>query len=119
MPKQGPPSPLTDSVWFWTAMFSLMALVGAAAISRKFDARQGQIEGRFHGRERAAAERERRGAGLPEIDLADTAREAGDGSQGRIVPLWTLMALAAGGAVWSFVMLAKERRRGRPDPRSP
>lgn len=103
--------PLTDSVWFWTGMFSLMALLGSAAIARKFEVRQGQLEGRFHGRERAAAERQRRGAGLPPIDLADTARERGDMPTDRIVPLWTLMSLAAAGSAVSFAMLARERRR--------
>lgn len=108
--------PITDSIWFWTGLFSLMALVGSAAISRKFEARQGQLEGRFLGRERAAAERQRRGAGLPPVDLADTARERNEVADGRIVPLWTLMSLAAAGTVASFAMLARERRQRRTAP---
>jgi len=103
--------PITDSAWFWTGLFSLMALVGAAAISRKFEVRQGQLEGRFLGREQAAAERQRRTAGLPPVDLADAARERNEVAQGRIVPLWTLMTLAAAGTAVSFAMLAHERRR--------
>jgi len=105
--------PLTDSGWFWTGMFSVMALIGAAAISGKFEARQGQLEGRFLGREQAAAERNRRNAGLPPIDLADAARDKSDVIHGRIVPLWTLMSLAATGAAVSFAMLVRERRQSR------
>lgn len=102
--------PVTDSGWFWAGMFSVMALVGLAAIREKFDIRQRQVEGRFLGRQQAAAERQRRAAGLPEIDLAESARDRGEVAPMRIVPLWTLVALAAATAVGSFVMLARERR---------
>jgi hypothetical protein len=109
-----PPTPaVTDSAWFWIGLFSLMALVGSAAISRKFDARQGQLEGRYLGREQAAMERNRRAAGLPPIDLAEAAREREGAATSRIVPLWTLMSLAATGAAVSFAMLARERRQQR------
>lgn len=109
-PEQRPA--VTDSFWFWAAVFSLMALAGLVAIAGKFDARQRQIEGRFLGRQRAAAERERRAAGIPATDLADTAREPPAVATDRIVPTWTLAALAAAGAVTSLVMLARERRGG-------
>lgn len=111
-----PHPPITDSVWFWTGLFALMALTGSAAISRKFDARQGQLEGRFLGREQAAAERQRRAAGLPPVDLAEAAREREPGATTRIVPLWTLMTLATAGAAVSFAMLARERRRQQTAP---
>ncbi len=101
--------PVTDSGWFWAGLFSLMALAGLAAIREKFDVRQRQVEGRFLGRQQAATERQRRAAGLPEIDLAESARDRGEVAPGRIVPLWTLVALAAAAAVGSFVMLARER----------
>ncbi len=114
--ERGPHPPVTDSPWFWMGLFALMALVGSAAIARKFDARQGQLEGRFLGREQAAAERQRRAAGLPPVDLADEAREREAVATSRIVPLWTLMALAAGGAALSFAMLARERRQQRTAP---
>lgn len=111
-----PRPPITDSAWFWTGLFALMALTGSAAISRKFDARQGQLEGRFLGRQQAAEERQRRAAGLPPVDLADAAREREAVATSRIVPLWTLMTLATAGAAISFAMLARERRRQRPPP---
>jgi hypothetical protein len=116
VPARGPIPPVTDSAWFWTALFALMALVGSAAIAPKFDARQGQLEGRFRGREQAAAERQRRAAGLPPVDLAEAARERDAVATTRIVPLWTLMALAATGAAVSFAMLARERHRQRTAP---
>ena len=115
MPDRNP-QPVTDSLWFWAGMFSLMALVGLLAISAKFDARQRQLEGRFLGRQRAAIERDRRAAGLPETDLAEAARERSEVAPGRIVPTWTLAVLAAGGAAASFVMLARERRGGSGRP---
>jgi hypothetical protein len=114
------PAALTDSPWFWGVLFSLMALVGLALIAPKFAKRQGQLERRFRGREQSALERQRRLAGLPETDLADTASEpvpfdgaAGEGQGGTIVPLWTLAIGAGFAAAGSAVMLARERRRHR------
>lgn len=108
-----PPFRPTDSPWFWGLAFSLMALAGMAAIAPKFDRRQARLEGRYAGREQAAAERARRAAGLPAVDLADEARERTDSEPPRIVALWPL-ALAAGlVAVGSAVLLAREARAGR------
>lgn len=125
MSRQSVP-PLTDSGWFWAGMFSLMALAGLAAIQGKFDVRQRQVEGRYLGRQHAATERQRRAAGLPAIDLAESARDRGEVAPARIVPLWTLVTLATLATVGSFAMLARERRRitaaagGPPDdPRQP
>ena len=102
--------PVTDSAWFWAGMFSLLALTGLAAIREKFDIRQRQVEGRYLGRQQAATERQRRAAGLPAIDLAESARDRGEVAPARIVPLWTLVTLATVATVGSFVMLARERR---------
>lgn len=108
--------PITDSGWFWACMFSVMALVGIAAISGKFDFRQRQLEGRLIGRQTAAQERERRAAGLPPIDLADGARDREQAQPARIVPLWTLVTAAVAAAAGSFAMLVRERRgRGTQD----
>jgi hypothetical protein len=110
-PRQ--PFRLTDSPWFWALAFSLMALVGIGLISRKFDARQRQIEGRFLGRQEAAIERSRRGAGLPPVDLAEEAREREFAQPRRIVPLWTLATAASLAAIGSGVMLHREWRSTR------
>ena len=104
------PPPLTDSVWLWAALFSLMALAGVAAIAGTFDVRQRQIEGRFLGRQQSAIERDRRAAGLPAVDLADSARDRAEVAPTRIVPLWTLAVAAGLAAVGSLVMLAREQR---------
>jgi len=103
-------APLTDSGWFWATLFSVMALVGIALIGPKWDWRQRQLESRFLGREQAASERQRRAAGLPPVDLAETAADREAVAPGRIVPAWTLAALAAGAAVTSAAMLWRERR---------
>jgi hypothetical protein len=116
-PSTGQPEPpfrTTDSPWFWGLMFAVMALVGIAAIAPKFDWRQRQVEGRFLGRQEAAIERERRAAGLPATDLAESARAPDARPPERIVPLWTLASLAAVAAIGSAAMLAREVARSRP-----
>jgi hypothetical protein len=112
--QPAPPVRLTDSPWFWGLMFAVMALVGIVAIAPKFDRRQRQVEGRFLGRQEAAIERERRAAGLPAIDLAESARAADARPAERIVPLWTLASLAAAAAIGSAAMLAREVAHARP-----
>jgi hypothetical protein len=107
-----PPFRPTDSPWFWGLAFSLMALAGMAAIAPKYDQRQGRLEGRYAGREQAAAERARRTAGLPPIDLAEEASER-DVEPPRIVALWPLALAAVLVAVGSAVLLAREARAGR------
>jgi hypothetical protein len=101
---------LTDSPWFWGLMFSVMALVGIGLIAPKFDKRQRQVEGRFLGRQQSAIERERRAAGLPPVDLADTAQDRELVTPQRIVPLWTLAIAAGAAAAGSAVMLRREIR---------
>jgi hypothetical protein len=102
--------PLTDSGWFWAALFSLMAILGLALIGPKWDWRQRQLEGRFLGRQEAALERERRAAGLTPVDLADTAIDREVAAPERIVPQWTLLALALAGLAVSCGMLWRERQ---------
>jgi hypothetical protein len=104
------PPPLTDSGWFWALMFSLMALVAIAVIGPKWDWRQRQLEGRYLGREQAAAERQRRAEGLDPVDLAETATDREAVAPGRIVPAWTLVTVAVAAAAGSAAMLWRERR---------
>lgn len=106
----GPRFQATDSPWFWMLAFSVMAIVGLVAIAPKFERRQGRLETRYAGREEAAAERARRAAGLPAIDLADEAREPAV-VPGRIVVLWPLAIAAALAATGSAAMLWRERAR--------
>lgn len=104
--------PLTDSGWFWASLFSLMALVAIAVIGPKWDWRQRQLEGRYLGREQAAAERQRRAEGLAPLDMAETAADREAVAPGRIVPAWTLAMLAAVATAGSAAMLWRERRVG-------
>lgn len=94
-------------------MFSLMSLVGIAVIAPKWDWRQRQLESRYIGREQAAIERHRRSAGLEAHDLAENAADRETVAPNRIVPAWTLIALAASATAGSGVMLWKERRLTR------
>jgi len=100
----------TDSPWFWSLAFSIMALVGLGLIGPKYARRQGQLERRFQGRQESALERQRRAAGLPEVDLAAAARPA-ERIDAPIVPLWTLGLLAAAAAAGSGGLLALDWRR--------
>ena len=102
--------PLTDSGWFWATLFSLMALVAIALIGPKWDWRQRQLEGRYLGREQAAAERQRRAVGFAPVDLAEVAADREAVAPGRIVPAWTLAVLAAIATAGSAAMLWRERR---------
>jgi len=104
-----PRPPLTDSGWFWALLFFLMGLVGIALIAPKWDWRQRQLESRYLGREEAALERQRRAAGLEPVDLADSAVAREEAAAGRIVPAWTLVALAAAATAGSAAMLWRER----------
>jgi hypothetical protein len=106
-----PRTALTDSGWFWALMFSLMSVVGIAMIAPKWDWRQRQLESRFIGREQAAVERQRRAAGFEPEDLAGSAVDRDVAAPSRIVPAWTLVALAAIATAFSAAMLVRERRR--------
>jgi hypothetical protein len=120
-PSRPDPFRATDSPWFWGLIFAVMGLVGIAMIAPKFSRRQGQLERRFLGRQQAALERDRRAAGLPPVDLADSAFEPADlgaeavgaGGPPPIVPLWTLATAATAVAIASAVMLAREVSRAR------
>jgi hypothetical protein len=123
VPEPAAPEPFraTDSPWFWGLIFAVMGVVGIAMIAPKFARRQGQLERRFLGRQQAAIERERRAAGLPPVDLADSAREpaalgdddTGGGNAGPIVPLWTLATASLAVGVGSGIMLVREATRAR------
>jgi hypothetical protein len=112
-PTDGETFRITDSPWFWGLVFAAMSLVGMALIGPKFERRQGQIEGRFAGREQAHLERQRRAAGLPPIDLSAETKDADTTRPTRIVPLWTLVTLATVAAACSAAMLAREIRGRR------
>jgi hypothetical protein len=111
------PPPLTDSGWFWALLFSTMSVVGIGLIAPKWDWRQRQLESRYIGREQAAIERHRRSEGLAPVDLAETAAEREAIVPERIVPAWTLPTLASAAALFSAVMLWRERQ-GLKKPRA-
>jgi hypothetical protein len=102
--------PLTDSGWFWALLFAVMSIVGIGLIAPKWDWRQRQLESRYIGREQAAIERYRRSEGLAPVDLAETAADRESVVPERIVPAWTLPTLASAAALFSAVMLWRERQ---------
>jgi hypothetical protein len=52
-PDAAPRTSVTDSPWFWAAIFGLFALAGLAAISPKFLVRQSRLDVKHAGREEA------------------------------------------------------------------
>lgn len=101
---------LTDSVWFWLTVFSLMATVALAGIAGKYERRQGQIEGRFLGRQTLALERGRRAAGLDPSDLAENAADVELQARPQLIPLWPIAVTVTAIACGSGWMLVREIR---------
>jgi hypothetical protein len=90
-----PAAALTDSPWFWAAIFAAMALVALVAMSGKYGRRQANIEQKYQAREQVNWE------------------QAGDGEYSQpgktVIPLWPLAIPLAGVIAVSVVMLVRRR----------
>ena len=94
--------PLTESPWFWAALFALMALVALVAMSGKYGQRQANIEQKYQARERMAWEEA--GSGQ-RVDGSEEYSQPGD----TVIPLWPLAVPLAGVIVVSIAMLIRSR----------
>ncbi len=106
-------SSITDSPWFWVLLFALVALVLLAAMSRKYDLRQANIERNYQARERVAEKitAENNPADVARINDLEARRPyAAPGD--RLIKLWPLAILLGLISVVAAIMLY--RGRGRP-----
>lgn len=94
--------PLTDSPWFWAALFAAVALVALVAMSGKYGRRQATIEQKYQARERLAWEEA--GSGL-RAEGGEAYSLPGD----TVIPLWPLAVPLAGVIVVSIAMLIRGR----------
>lgn len=112
--------PLSDSPWFWLALFSGMACLALVAIDPKFTRRQARIEHRFENRVRARSLAAGRGAASePTPPVTVTPGDVSDGATyGRTMDdyrprarLSPLLLLCGGGLVAGLVGLGITRRK--------
>jgi hypothetical protein len=114
--------PVTDSLWYWVLVFSLMALAALVAIGPKYGRRQAGLELKYQARERIAAEQAAGNNSAPDgrsDEIADRRELARP--EDTLVPLWPLAAILAVVALVSWVMLLKRGRAmtGAATNRSP
>jgi hypothetical protein len=104
-----PREPITDSPWFWFALFSACGLAALLATGGKFGKRQAGIERRYQARAAVAsgqvkveqaATGEKQAAGVPEYVTPE--RPA--------IPIWPLEIILGLIAAGSFTMLLRQRR---------
>jgi hypothetical protein len=93
--------PITDSPWFWAALFSLMGLAALVAIGGKYGRRQSGMERRYQARERVAV------AG-PEGAAAESPRPYATADD-TLIPLWPLGVALAAVAIFATAMLVRGR----------
>ena len=106
-------APITDSPWFWLLLFSLMGLGALGAIHGKYERRQAGIERQYQARDRVA-----RGVAVaqPESPSVDPGSESTGprpySMPGEtLIPLWPLAVVIGAVAVFSAIMLLRDRRR--------
>lgn len=68
-------APLTDSPWFWFALFGCVAVAAVAAMYPKYSQRKAGIEQKFEGRQRGW------------VNLQE--QQAKSGGKARVTPQWT------------------------------
>jgi hypothetical protein len=125
--QESPQGPImTDSPWFWVAMFAWMALLALVAVGPKYSFRQQVVERKFLARQEIA--RRRSGADTTATQLQaelltaeanvgsgeqfdiDAADNGQGGQSGLIVPLWGLALLVSSVLAVAVVMLLRDRR---------
>ena len=109
-PAKGPP-PVTDSPWYWLALFGVMGLAALLAIGPKYGRRQASIE-RKH---QAQQQMPRLGGGMPVAGMP-VAGETGPPSDveysnadSTIVSLWPIRLVVLLVTVVSAAVLAGQR----------
>jgi hypothetical protein len=101
-------APITDSVWFWLALFSLGGIVAVLLIEQQYRPRQRRLEMQYRAQEeilrrQAAGEATARPVGEEGDAPPPTDREL-------IIPLWPLIAACLLVFASSVYMIWRERR---------
>jgi hypothetical protein len=103
-----PRSPITDSPWFWAALFTGVGLAALVATGGKFGKRQANIENKFQARSAVAT-----GAVEIEADSAGVKRTAKGPEYStpdkQIIPLWPLEAVLGILCAASLALLLRQR----------
>src|SRR3954466_8836023 len=122
IPSDNPQSGITDSPWFWSLAFSLMALLALAVVgfSGKYSKRQAGIERQYQARERVAEKlvaENNPEASNRKNDQPDRRAFATPGDN--LIPLWPLAILLGIAVLVSATMLHRVSRAVRgPEPQA-
>jgi len=96
----GEKTPITDSAWFWVALFSVVGLLALFVMHGHYGQRQARLERQYQARDRVAND-----------DIDNPARREYSRPSETLIPLWPLATLFVGVAVVSSAMLYRERCR--------
>ena len=102
--------PITDSPWFWFALFTAVGLAALLATGGKFGKRQANIENKYQARSAVASGAlaiEAAGAGAP------AAKDRPDYSSPNdtLIPIWPLEIIIGLIFIGSLTMLLRQRFR--------
>src|SRR5262245_45527972 len=92
--------PITDSPWFWVALFSLIGLIGLVAISGQYGKRQSRLERQYQARERISTD-----------TVGDVSLREYSTAENTLIPLWPLGVLLFVALTIACAMLRREARR--------
>lgn len=109
---RNPKSPVSDSIWFYVLVFSLMALLAISVIGPKYGRRQSAMDRKYQARERIEEQRAARhnpGEAIRNDELAVQRQFATPGDT--LVPLWPLAVVLSATSLFALVMLLRSLRR--------
>lgn len=101
------PGPLTDSAWFWFALFLGVGLAALLATGGKFQRRQATIERKYQARAAVAAGMEVQTDGAGQRSAVAVPEYSQPGQL--IIPLWPIQLTLALLLTGSVAMLIRER----------
>ena len=113
MSETSPTAPITDSPWFWFALFSAVGLAALLATGGKFGKRQAGIENRYKARAAVAEGYEVDTDATGRKSVAESPVDTPDYSTpNRLeIPLWPIQLTVGAILVASVVMLVRGRRK--------
>jgi hypothetical protein len=100
--------PITDSPWFWAALFTGVGLAALVATGGKFGKRQANIENKFQARSAVATGKLEVEADVAGVKRADRAPEYSTPEK-QLIPLWPLQVVLGVLCVASLAFLLRQR----------